>query len=239
MQIRFLKILIILVAPFLCAAQSVNTQILRADSLFRAKQYTQSFALYKSVLETKQYSSAMLLKMAYIQEGLGHTGQCLYYLNLYQIASGDEQTISKMEELAEKGSLEGYKTEEDNPLVEWLSKYRFVLSLAVASIALLLMALAFFQKLKSMNVLPSLIGAVVFLALLFVLNNFWYSPIHVIIDSPRSYLVDAPSAGGTVLNVVGDGHRLEVTGKNDVWLKVKWRERQAYIKANQVRMVKL
>jgi hypothetical protein len=239
MQIRFLKILVILLAPSLCAAQSINTKISRADSLFRAKQYTQSFALYKSVLETKQYSSAMLLKMAYIQEGLGHIGQCLFYLNLYQIASGDEQTITKMEELAEKGNLEGYKTEENSPLVEWLSKHRFILSFGISLMAVGMIGLAVFQKRKSMSVLPPLIGAFVFMALLLIINNFWYAPTRVIIDSPRSYLVDAPSAGGTVVDVVSSGHRLEVTGKKDVWLKVKWREREAYIKSNQVRIVEL
>lgn len=239
MQIRFLKILVVLLAPSLCAAQSVNTKISHADSLFRAKQYTQSFALYNSILATRQYSSAMLLKMAYIQEGLGHIGQCLFYLNLYQIASGDEQTITKMEELAEKGNLEGYKTGENSPLVEWLSEHRFMLSLSISLMALGMIGLTFFQKRKSMSVLPPLTGAFVFMALLLVINNFWYAPTRVIIDNPRSYLMDAPSAGGAVLDVVSSGHRLEVTGKKDVWLKVKWRERDAYIKSNQVRLIEL
>ena len=42
----------------------------------------------------------MLLKMAYIQEGLNHVGQALYYLNLYYLASKDKSVLGKMEELA-------------------------------------------------------------------------------------------------------------------------------------------
>ena len=94
-------------------AQSHTAELKKADSLFQAKQYTQSFELYTSVLKEKQYSPAMLLKMAYIQEGLGHTSMSLYYLHLYYLASHDDQALTKMEEIASKNGLEGYQSSWD------------------------------------------------------------------------------------------------------------------------------
>ncbi|MBK7650109.1 MAG: hypothetical protein IPJ20_04215 [Flammeovirgaceae bacterium] len=52
--------------------------------------------------ESGRYTPAMLLKMAYIQEGLGRISQSIYYLQLYYKATNDEQALSKIEELATK-----------------------------------------------------------------------------------------------------------------------------------------
>src|SRR5690348_1763124 len=100
LQTWFLKFVITSSFFFFCLVTVAQAQkIKQADSLFQAKQYTQSLALYQSVFNEKKYSPAMLLKMAYIQEGLGKIGQTLYYLRLYYLASDDEQALHKMEEL--------------------------------------------------------------------------------------------------------------------------------------------
>src|SRR5689334_22771820 len=89
-EILIIIALIFLHAPLLKAQPSA--QITKAaDSLFRARQYSQSFELYKAILEQHYYSPAILLKMAYIQEGLGHLGRSMYYLNLYYQATDDKQ----------------------------------------------------------------------------------------------------------------------------------------------------
>ena len=62
----------ILLFPAYSYAQRAEDEILQADSLFRAKQYTQSLSIYQSLLNKNSYSNAMLLKMAYIQEGLNY-----------------------------------------------------------------------------------------------------------------------------------------------------------------------
>ena len=51
--------------------------------------------------------------------------------------------------------------------------------------------------------------------------------------------MDGPSAGASVVDVVGDGHRVEVLGKNDVWLKIRWDDDVAYVKETAIRPVRL
>src|SRR6188768_2506509 len=114
MQRRFLKILVILFGSIFFINQhgfgQISTHRLRlADSLFLAKRYTQSMELYRSVFAQHEYSPAMLLRMAYIEEGLNQTGQALYYLNLYYEATRDKAVLEKMEEVATKYNLEGYR----------------------------------------------------------------------------------------------------------------------------------
>jgi hypothetical protein len=239
MQTKILKILIVLLIPIVCSAQSISSKIAQADSLFRIKQYTQSFAIYNSILNDKQYTPAMLLKMAYIQEGLGRSGQCLYYLNLYHLASGDDQTLVKMEELAQKTGIQGYQVAETNEFIRWLAKNRVSIYSVLIAFSVFFLAMTFFQRKRSASLVPPLAGLVAFLGLLLATNNFLNEPNLVLISSPRTYIVDAPSAGGSVIDVVSEGHRVEVEGKNDVWLKIKWQNRDAYIKESNASPIHL
>ena len=116
-QTRVLKILLLFAVTFAghtIEAQIFTRQFAYADSLFKVKQYTQSLKIYEEVLASRQYSPSMLLKMAYIHEGLGNVSQGLYYLNLYYQATGDHQTLLKMQELAVKNRLEGYENPESD-----------------------------------------------------------------------------------------------------------------------------
>jgi hypothetical protein len=52
----------------------------------------------------------MLLKMAFVKEGLGDYSNALYYLNLYYLKTYDKKVLKKMENLAERyHKLEGYE----------------------------------------------------------------------------------------------------------------------------------
>jgi len=60
-----------------------------------------------------------------------------------------------------------------------------------------------------------------------------------IITSPHAYLMDGPSAGATMVDVVGDGHRVEVIGRHDVWLKIQWDDVTGYVRDNALQPVTL
>src|SRR4249920_2353850 len=102
-----------------CIAYGGHAQvdkIKQADSLFKAKQYTQSLELYQSVFNEKKYTPAMLLRMAYINEGLGKVGATLYFLKIYYLATGYDHAQKKTEELAAKFKLTVYEEDNSNRL---------------------------------------------------------------------------------------------------------------------------
>ncbi|HET9052993.1 MAG TPA: SH3 domain-containing protein, partial [Cyclobacteriaceae bacterium] len=94
MQNRVLKIvnlsLFLLLFPLALSAQSNNPLLGRADSLFQQKRYIQSLELYQKLFEGHRYTPAMLLRMAYVEEGLNNIARAAYYLNLYYLATRDE-----------------------------------------------------------------------------------------------------------------------------------------------------
>lgn len=224
----------ILLFPAYSYAQHAQEEVQQADSLFRAKQYTQSLGIYQSLLNKNSYSNAMLLKMAYIQEGLNRPALCLYYLNLYQQAADDHQTADKMEELARKYRLEGYQTSDTSQALEYLQKNNLPIIRMLSVLILFFLALLVYQKRKA-----NLVGVPAFMVFLFsiclvVVTNWGTGPSLAIISTGNTYLMSGPSAGASVVAIVEEGHRLTISGKEDVWLKVTWREKEAFIKETQV-----
>ena len=241
-QTGVLKILLLIIISFFghsTNAQIFTRQLAHADSLFKIKQYTQSLEIYQDVLEAKQYSPSMLLKMAFIEEALGKTGKSLYYLNLYYLATGDEQTLLKMQELASRNRLEGYENPESDQFYYHVNKYGYLISWLLASVALFAIAWVYTRKKKSKSPIGALVMLMIFLVLLAVNVNFPLKDTSVMITSGNTYLMSGPSAGANVVGVVDEGHKLRMLNKKDVWLEVQWFDQPAYVKENRVTAITL
>ncbi len=242
MQKWVCKILVVLTIAFGTQAfgSSAPNILSRADSLYAGRQYTQAFEVYQSLHAGGQYSPSMFLKMAYIQEGLGHLGESLYYLNLYFLATDDSQALKKMEELAQKNNLEGYETNESTKILAWLQEQYSSIALIIASIGAFLLALIYYQRMKKNNqpALPA-IALMFVLTLLFFHVNFSSKSARGIVSGGQTYLMSGPSAGASVVAIIGEGHQLQINGKEDVWLKVSWKDEDVYVKEFLVKEVRL
>ncbi|TRX54310.1 SH3 domain-containing protein [Fulvivirga sp. M361] len=224
---------------FLYAQSTVNEQLSKADSLFSAGKYTESFDLFHHLMETEKLSSpAMLLKMAFIKEGLGDFSGALYYLNTYYLKTVDRRVMTKMEELAEKKELYGYEFQDADFVITHFYKYFNIITYSLLAIAVLLLALAYRQKvrLKQSPVLPAVFMVVV-LAILFYTLNFGRDYDRAIIVDSNTYLMSGPSAGSEVIDVVGKGHRVSYLNEKDVWVKIDWQGKMAFIKKDKLRFI--
>jgi len=233
LKILFIAATLLLSITFHSTAQNPLSE---ADSLFQAKQYTQSFELYQQYYQSGRYSQAMLLKMAYIQEGLGHLSQSIYYLQLYHQASADEHALRKIEELAAKNKLEGYTSDSDQTFfLNLLDKFSIPVSGALLAIVIFFFALMINQKRKK-NGEPLWAGFLVllFLAVLFVQTNLATPVAKGIVFEGNTYLMSGPSAGASVVAIIGQGHQLKIKGQKDVWLRVEWANKEVFVKENKL-----
>lgn len=240
--LKFLTILffVVFISSTFVSGKSNNNVLLRADSLFQQKRYTQSFELYNSLFEKHQYTPAMLLKMAYIQEGLNRISQSAYYLNLYYLATQDESALIKLEELANKYKLEGYTASQFDQVFSIYNRYRNLITTCLASVFTFLLILMGIQRMRFHTKPYTAWTMLIVLSALFIVHlNFSNGYSKAIIINTNTYLMDGPSAGASVISIVRDGHRVKVTGKKDVWLKVEWGNTEAYVKENNLLPVKL
>lgn len=216
-----------------------SRSLTKADSLFAARQYTQAFDQYVALHEKGQWTAAMFLKMAYIQEALGHLGESLYYLNLYALASHDPQADVKMAELAEKHRLEGYGEQPSEALMARLRSNYLPIAALLGALVLLTLALAVNRARK--NLQPSIAGSVLTVLLLagLVVHVVYTPQSRRAIVTGNAYLMSGPSGGASVVDIVGEGHLVRIKSRQDAWLRVEWKDGEAYVRDFLVRKVEL
>jgi hypothetical protein len=233
------KIVLVIITTTPALSQKSTFRLSQADSLYDKKQYIQSIEHYREILSQHEYTPAMLLKMAYIEEGLNHAGKALYYLNLYYLATSDKAALDKMQELATKFNLEGYETSDADMLLSLYHDYHQDLSLTLGAVVLFCLALILFWKRKGKRSIAAGTVLIIILVVMVVHINFGEKISTGIIGEPNTYLLDGPSAGASVVSVVGEGHKFEIIGKVDVWYKVRWNNSTVFVKDHSLLPVQL
>jgi len=51
--------------------------------------------------------------------------------------------------------------------------------------------------------------------------------------------MSGPSAGSSTVAVLTEGHQLEIIGRKDVWVNVRWMDKEVFVKENVILPVEL
>ncbi|SEJ06035.1 SH3 domain-containing protein [Cyclobacterium xiamenense] len=214
-----------------CQGQSISL-LQEADSLFSQKQYKEALQIYEQILyEEETYSPAMLLKMSFITEGMGDFGKASLFLSKYYDYNPNPSIIDKIKSLTDQNRLEGYEISDQDRFLSVILDYKMELT---AFFALLLMVSLIMVYLSSTRQSPFLVPAFIFLLLVFVGNNFTDPPEKAIITGSPVLIMDSPSAAGNLVKRVEMGHRVTIHSSEDMWYRIRWGNRDAYIKKSDV-----
>ncbi|MBV6647338.1 MAG: hypothetical protein KI790_17905 [Cyclobacteriaceae bacterium] len=235
MNFKLLFLLIAcLSASYILKARSVE----RADSLFALQKYTEAFVLYETIFEEdKKASPAMLLKMAFIKEGLGNYVSALYYLNTYYQLTSDKKTLNKMREVAEQHDLVGYEYSDVDFFFNVLHRYEF--HIIGALLAFSLMLAAYIYRKRTNNELPvtaSLLQLLTIVVILLISNDLLSQEIGIVAKD-KTLLMTGPSAGAEPVELIDSGHRLHVIEHGELWSKVQWNEQEVYLRKNRLLII--
>ena len=151
-----------------------------------------------------------------------------------------EARTNAMEELAEKNNLEGYETDESTKFLAWVQEQYSSIAFILASTGILLLAMMFYQRTRE-NIKPHFAGIALtlVLALLFLHVNYSIKSERGIVAGGQTYLMSGPSSASSVIAIIGEGHQLQIKGKEDVWLRVEWKESDVYVREFLVKPVRL
>ncbi len=217
-----------------CASSAIGS-LEYADSLFNAKKYTTAFQYYDSLHQQGKVSPAMLLKMAFIKEGLNEVSTSLYYLNQYYIYTKDERCLSKMNQLAEKFELEGYEQNQEKWLKSIIYLNKNVIALSILGLPILLLVIFIFRFYKfNIKTYTLLISSIIIIMFGAVFLYLMQPTSKGIIHAKTCYLMAGPSAGADVIAQVRDGHRVSILKLDDIWARIKWEDQIAYVRKDQV-----
>lgn len=229
--IYVVSVIVMILTSRTVTAQSSSFQLKTADSLYNAGRFTQSYEHYSEILARKEFTPGMLLRMAYIQEGLGNVGTAMYHLNLYFLATNDPAVTEKMEQLAAKFNLVGYEADDSERfLIFYHDQYRYI-TIGLAAIIVLMLSLMFYTRMR-LHIRPVVSGIffIVFVVALAVHINLGQRVDRGILISQTNYIMEGPSSGAPVVAITTGGHRVEVVGKRDVWLKIVLDGRTAFVR---------
>ncbi|MEM7549277.1 MAG: SH3 domain-containing protein [Bacteroidota bacterium] len=211
-----------------------NKSLVEADSLFVNKKYTESFGIYNGIFEQGQYSPAMILKMAFIKEGLSDYTSALYYLDFYFKLTSDFKVLTKMEELAEKNELKGYKSSDFDYFISIYFKHKTKLSIILSLVCILLFSIVLRQKLKGVRSYGTALLFLLFTSVLFYISNFDLHSKKAIIIGKNAYLMEGPSPGSEPVVKVEKGHKVKIIEEGEVWSKITWENQEAYIRSSHI-----
>ncbi len=206
-----------------------------ADSLFEGGKYTEAFGMYEEILKkVGAYSPQMLLKMAYVREGLEDHAGALYYLNLYHRHNPDEKTLLKMASLADEKQLKGYRYDDRAYFFFLLNKHRTAIILGLLAFAAIFPLAVFQIRRKGGQAIPIAVFQTVITALIVFVVFVGPEKPQGIINNATVFLMDSPSAGGKLLATVGKGHKVDILGQEDIWYRIRWEGTEAYIRKHNV-----
>jgi hypothetical protein len=225
-----------------CFAQNKVPMLELADSLFRQKKYLDAFSVYESVFnERKEYSPAMLLRMAYIKDIREEYTEALYYLSLYHSQFPDRKVLEKISEIAQKNKLSGYELSDFEYVMLLYQRYIWAVTAFILAGFLAGLAYLFWRKRMGKDVLYGAILLNLGMALYFWAFNYGFHHQKGIVRNEKALIMNGPSAGGDVLEVIAKGNCLEVIGTEDIWYRVKWNDKEkaqeAYVRQSNLFLI--
>jgi hypothetical protein len=224
----------------LAYSQSNITILRKADSLFAIQKFAQAEQLYRFIdFGAKEINPNIYLKLASIQSENNNYAEELYFLTLYHEATNDERILQKTNEIAETHQLKGYELSDFNFLILIYKQYSFYLFGVLFIIGLYIFGVLLFKRIRltASPVYQKLYLSLYLMALLLLINlpNSYYR--QAITKHDKILLRPEPTSVLAPIYEVSKGHRINVLGDSDIWLRVLWEGEIVYLKKSDVWLV--
>jgi hypothetical protein len=228
-KIRIILILVLGIGPAILYA---NQKLLnRADSLYNQKKFSEARDVYVQLYQQGFSSPATLLKMAFVHEGLGETGQALYFLSAYYRETEDQKAYEKILTVANARGVKGYELSEWEKLIIWITNRKAIyLSVSIA-LACFFMAIMIFNAKRTNANAKFAAGFVslLFIGLSFSAINFLQPPDKAIVTT-EVYFMSGPSAAANLISLIPEGNQVRLTGENDIWAEAEWNGQKGFLR---------
>ena len=235
-MLLILRLFLGLLAVSPAAWAGVQDTLRQADSLFTAGHQAGAAQLYEiAIANGHTATDPMLLKLASAYEQQSDVPHLLYYLQVYFDRHPDDAVLRKMNEIARANNLNGYETDDLNYFYLFYRKYGiyvllFLLIPGGYVFSVLMLKLVRKQPVDRRQKWVMLL----YLVLLLLFVNLPEGVQSGITSRDRVLLRTDPSAAAPVSEVIGRGHKVNILGSKDIYLRVLWRNELYYIRRDNV-----
>ncbi len=216
--------------------QQTATTIKQADSLFVAGQETDAASVYELAIARGQPATdAMLLKLAYVTEQERDIPRLLYYLQVYFDRHPTEAVLRKMNAVARANNLTGYETDDLNYFLLSYKQYGFYGQLLLLLLGLYIVGVAFLKSLRH-EPIPQRhkVVTLLYVLALLIFVNLPEGYQSGVTNQERVFLREQPSAAAPIVEVIGRGHKVNILGSTDIYLRVYWQNHLYFVRKDNV-----
>ena len=239
MQATFLKISLLFCFLLPCNTVAAPEPLATADSLFRVGAVGEAAVRYESAITNGQaVTDPMLLKLAYAYEQQHDIPKLLYYLEVYFERHPNEAVLRKLNEIARTNGLVGYEADDLNYFYLFYKQYGIYLLLFGLGLGLYVVGVLLLKS-GQPEPAPQRYKWIIFLYLigLLLFANLPEGYQSGITSRDRVYLRREPSAAAPVVDMIGRGHKVNILGSEDIWLRVFWNNRLYYLRRDAVWLI--
>ena len=202
------------------------------DSLFKLRKYVDAKKIYENLYYEKNYfSDAMLLKLSFIEEGIGNYEKALIYLSKHYYQTHNKETSKKIKSIAKKNELIGF---EQNDLSLILNTYNKNIYLIHSILVVILVLYLIIGGKKDINYhIRFMIISVLVLAIM----NFNLTKKQGIVDQDNTYIMNGPSSGSDVYSIIKKGNKLKISKEYSIWYEVIFENKKKYIRKKNISLI--
>ncbi len=225
-----------LLVPLPATLADSGDQLRQADSLFAAGKEVDAAQLYETAIANGHTATdPMLLKLASACERQNDVPHLLYYLQVYFDRHPDDAVLRKMNEIARVNNLNGYETDDLNYFYLFYRKYGLYLLLFLLVPGAYVFGILMLKLVRKQSIDQRQKWIVLlYLLLLLLFVNLPEGMRSGIISHDRVLLRTNPSAAAPVSEVIGRGHRVNILGSTDIYLRVLWNNELYYVRRDEV-----
>ena len=202
------------------------------DSLFKLRKYVDAKKIYENLYYEKNYfSDAMLLKLSFIEEGIGNYEKALIYLSKHYYQTHNKETSTKIKSIAKKNELIGF---EQNDLSLILNAYNKNIYLIHSILVVILVLYLIIGEKKDISYhIRFMIISVIVLAIM----NFNLTKKQGIVDQDNTYIMNGPSSGSDVYSIIKKGNKLKISKEYSIWYEVIFENKKKYIRKKNISLI--
>ena len=228
---------ILLLSPCFGNNHRVEDQLIKADSLYQKKNFTEAIKILETSLnEEFFFTERGLIQMAAIYSASNDTAKYVQSLEILYKYFPNELYKNKINEVSAKlNEANLINTDPWGNLKIYLQIYERPLSVTLAAMSICLIILYWLLLFKENRKLQGLLnGALGFIFLLILNINLNEPYVDAITTGTNTYIRLEPSNASLVTQKIEGVKKLSVLGYSDIWIKVRFANKTGYINKNKL-----
>ena len=202
------------------------------DSLFKLRKYFDAKKIYENLYYEKNYfSDAMLLKLSFIEEGIGNYEKALIYLSKHYYQTNNKETSTKIKSIAKKNELIGFEQNDLSLILNAYNKNIYLIHSILVVILVLYLIIG--EKKDTSYHIRFMIISVLVLAIM----NFNLTKKQGIVDQDNTYIMNGPSSGSDVYSIIKKGNKLKISKEYSIWYEVIFENKKKYIRKKNISLI--